>query len=712
MPIDVRDQDPASTSETTSPLSKAWAWIGYLFAWVVAMAVWQKGLTGYLAAFLLVYAIGGVALGAVFATRLAARHALPFASLAFLGLWWAVGGTYSWQRDLVVTLLIVPIVIVSFPESRTWVKRLPARLRARRRLRRWTELRDNTDVARASRAAQLEAFKNGVFNVGKRAWAAARAPSIPQARPLSPAPTRRRLSPAVVATAALAVWCTLSGLDYLFESKPLPRNGSVLRPPSMPAAYEHLRVGLALSGGGYRAALVHAGVVDALGQLGVPVTHMSSVSGGSIIASYLSLGGSPIEFRNAVADGRFRMTRDLMAFQNLIRLPSPALAPGIDVELWPFFDHFSRLNVQANLVDRVLLSGARPGAAGARKGPALMICMTDLTYGLSVGALDDGYLFVGPASMRYFKAPEAIELPSLDRLADRVAVSGAFPGAFPALQVRARITTTAEPISQSKRTSDLSLLLADGGVRDNLGLTLLEAADALARERPADAAASGWTGFTPPADWALDLILVSDGGKFMQAQADQGVLASMMRAIDLSGLETGVLHAMRKRSDHPLVVLSALSTVAPGPDAAIVGMQQSSLRDAQYQFFRPATLAPDVLEKLVALVPAKVAARQALDAYTRLPPGFSVRLDGLAERCKGGDNEANRAAECDWWRLVSLVGEDIWRTTQVFVQTPTLSDSFSADQANAVFRFGQYMALLKTPEIRKALEVAARNRAR
>ena len=113
----------------------------------------------------------------------------------------------------------------------------------------------------------------------------------------------------------------------MLSAKALPRNGGVLRPAAMPAEFDSVRVGVALSGGGYRAALVHAGVVDALGQLGVPVTHLSSVSGGSIIGSFLSVGGSPKDFLQAVAAGRFRMTRDLMAVQNLLRLPSPARAP-------------------------------------------------------------------------------------------------------------------------------------------------------------------------------------------------------------------------------------------------------------------------------------------------------------------------------------------------------------------------------------------------
>ena len=48
--------------------------------------------------------------------------------------------------------------------------------------------------------------------------------------------------------------------------------------------------GLALSGGGYRASLFHLGVTRRLHELGAlqPVTRVSSVSGGSILAGYLA----------------------------------------------------------------------------------------------------------------------------------------------------------------------------------------------------------------------------------------------------------------------------------------------------------------------------------------------------------------------------------------------------------------------------------------
>ena len=63
------------------------------------------------------------------------------------------------------------------------------------------------------------------------------------------------------------------------------------------------RLGLALSGGGFRATLYHLGVVRCLRDAGVlpEVTHITTVSGGSILGAHLALNwnrycGSDEEF--------------------------------------------------------------------------------------------------------------------------------------------------------------------------------------------------------------------------------------------------------------------------------------------------------------------------------------------------------------------------------------------------------------------------------
>src|SRR6516165_7749096 len=69
------------------------------------------------------------------------------------------------------------------------------------------------------------------------------------------------------------------------------------------------RFGLALSGGGFRATLYHLGLVRFLRDAGIlpRVTHITSVSGGSVIAAHLVLNwdrynGSPEEFDAAAQE--------------------------------------------------------------------------------------------------------------------------------------------------------------------------------------------------------------------------------------------------------------------------------------------------------------------------------------------------------------------------------------------------------------------------
>src|SRR5438067_7713540 len=69
------------------------------------------------------------------------------------------------------------------------------------------------------------------------------------------------------------------------------------------------RIGLALSGGGFRASLYHLGLVRFLRDAGFlsRVTHITSVSGGSVLAAHLALNwdrynGSPGEFDAAAAE--------------------------------------------------------------------------------------------------------------------------------------------------------------------------------------------------------------------------------------------------------------------------------------------------------------------------------------------------------------------------------------------------------------------------
>jgi predicted acylesterase/phospholipase RssA len=69
------------------------------------------------------------------------------------------------------------------------------------------------------------------------------------------------------------------------------------------------KIGLALSGGGFRASLYHLGLARFLHDAGIlrQVTHITAVSGGSIFAAHLVLNwarynGSASEFDSAAAE--------------------------------------------------------------------------------------------------------------------------------------------------------------------------------------------------------------------------------------------------------------------------------------------------------------------------------------------------------------------------------------------------------------------------
>jgi hypothetical protein len=77
---------------------------------------------------------------------------------------------------------------------------------------------------------------------------------------------------------------------------------------------ERPTVALALSGGGYRAAMTHAGVLWALDQAGIPVKALSTVSGGSIVGAAYALGWTPERFVERLCSGAPGLPNMLLNF--------------------------------------------------------------------------------------------------------------------------------------------------------------------------------------------------------------------------------------------------------------------------------------------------------------------------------------------------------------------------------------------------------------
>ena len=241
------------------------------------------------------------------------------------------------------------------------------------------------------------------------------------------------------------------------------------------------RLGLALSGGGFRAAAFHLGVFRKLHQLGLlwKLDLLTCVSGGSIAGAFLACHWG----EDDALDG----------LDHYLRHTSIAVSSVLGGVLDPFS---SRLDKLADAYDRDLFHGRTLGSLPG--GPRLYLNATNLATG-------NMFFFVTGGG----KAPEIGEHElGTCTLADfplsrAVAASSAFPPVFPPLKL-------AQDIYPAAGVDYVTL--SDGGVYDNLGV------NPLFRKRN-----------------ALDYLLVSDGGKpfAIDAQPTELGTAVLVAAIDI-----------------------------------------------------------------------------------------------------------------------------------------------------------------------------------
>ncbi|WP_333826214.1 patatin-like phospholipase family protein [Pinisolibacter sp.] len=486
----------------------------------------------------------------------------------------------------------------------------------------------------------------------------------------------------------IVCWAVLSTLDSLFPGKPLAHEGwSGQQSSKIDPDYSKLKVSLALSGGGYRAALIHVGVLDELARHGVPVTNLSSVSGGSIIAAFVATGGNPMAFADAVAAGRFRLKRELTSALTLPRWIFPWFGP-------------TRRDIQAEMLRRVLL----PADEQRSRGPNLMLGMTDLVRGIRVGATADGYMMAGPTTSRFFKAAEAMRMDGLGDLADIVAISGAFPGAFPAkhLEARYRLHSADVPMSGSIR-----LALSDGGVRDNIGLGLLERIHEHATGT--NNTWSGWSGNTPTDAWRQDLVIVSDGGAVLEAsEPSPNPIAEAGRAIDLSGLETGVVRLVDMTS-LAKIFLAIPSRFHPMPDSVLVAAWPPAGVTQHFFFVRPERFTVETLKRIAELASDAKASGTALANYLADRPRSTGEIGG-DDRCAISGSEVYASPLCSRWRLIQVIGTDVEQVISTFLASETLRDDYSQEDVDRLVRLGRYFVLFAWPDLKNCLDAMVRSR--
>jgi NTE family protein len=267
-------------------------------------------------------------------------------------------------------------------------------------------------------------------------------------------------------------------------------------------------VALALSGGGYRAALFHLGALRRLNELGVlsRVDTISSVSGGSIVSAFLADRLQPWP-----ADGtRFE------DFEWLVAAPLEQLcaknirtAPILKRLLpWNWLNSQTAVRALAETYGREI---GRRALVSLPSRPDFVFCATDLPFAVN-------WVFererMGDYQAGYMTPPAAYPL------ATAVAASSCFPPIFSPLRPRLKPGDLKGGNDRSEQRDEIvrSMSLTDGGVYDNMGLEPV------------------WKNH--------EVLLVSDGGATFDAGPDRGFFWQLSRFTAVMGNQAG---AVRKR---------------------------------------------------------------------------------------------------------------------------------------------------------------------
>jgi NTE family protein len=255
-----------------------------------------------------------------------------------------------------------------------------------------------------------------------------------------------------------------------------------------------MRIGVALSGGGLRAALFHLGVLRRVAELGwLPrVDALSGVSGGSIVAAFAALrwakmldaGGDCEAFEKHVA-GPFI---DVVTTRSLIR---DWLGCAAGQGMRRAFDRtYSRTTALGDVLSEHLYDGK--SCADLPESPYAILNATSLISVRAWRFTRDG---LGDSRMGYADWRGADRPLSIGQA---VAASAAFPPVFSPLLIDARqYAFSGTQYRDAPVTVPATIALTDGGVYENLGTEVLTKRTPLPGGRVLD---------------EPEFLLVSDGG--------------------------------------------------------------------------------------------------------------------------------------------------------------------------------------------------------
>jgi NTE family protein len=279
---------------------------------------------------------------------------------------------------------------------------------------------------------------------------------------------------------------------------------------------------LCLSGGGYRAMLFHAGAIKRLNELGIlrKLDAITSVSGGSVLNGILAKSWKGLDWdSDGVAQNFDAQILEKVRKLAATNIRTPALItnrlnPLNWIKLWS--GDYSATDLLREEYDK-LFQGMKLRELPAEGAPRFIFCATTMKSGVC-WRFERNY--AGDYQLGVIENHDLT-------LAHAVAASSAFPLAFPPLVLEldpkafngGKLKDSAEKDVLRKR-----VLLADGGVYDNMGLEPV------------------WK------DKAATLI-VSDGGKpfFIYDQPDSSLMTKTFQFI--TGPNTGFLKRLLRCQD-------------------------------------------------------------------------------------------------------------------------------------------------------------------
>lgn len=266
---------------------------------------------------------------------------------------------------------------------------------------------------------------------------------------------------------------------------------------------------LCLSGGGYRAALFHLGVLRRLNELGVlsQITRISSVSGGSIIAAHLAETVKPWpKFGESFPAWEEKVAQPFLNFTSSDIRTLPNLKMLLP---WNFF----KIGYNTKQLANEYLKITKMKIAELPENPTFCFCATDMTFGVKWDFERD---YIGDYQAGYVPTPP--DLP----LAFAVAASSCFPPVFRPIPVSLAVDQFkgggARKLKDYKELVE-SICLTDGGNYDNLGIE------------------SGWKKRSA-------YVLISDGSAGFIPESPKGLFQQLLRNIGISSIQAD---SVRKR---------------------------------------------------------------------------------------------------------------------------------------------------------------------